>query len=74
MTEAEFKDILLWNEPDFEYRGEYYSICSPDGKYYVTASDCPEDSDLEFDSVDALLDGWKIQGKKLRDILPFINI
>lgn len=74
MTEAKFKEIMLCNEPDFEYGGELYSICFPNGKYYVTASDRPEDDKLEFDSLDALLDGWKIQGKTLRNLLPFIDM
>lgn len=74
MTEMKFREIMICNEPEFDYMGEHYSICSPDGKYYVTSSDRQEDIDLEFDTLDSLMDDWIIQGKSLRDILPFIEI
>lgn len=70
MTTDNFEEMMLCNEPDFSYNGQFYSICSPNGKYYVTASDSPDDVDLEFDSLDDLLDHWMIQGRPLRDILP----
>lgn len=70
MTVDRFKKIMLCNEPEFSYRGEEYSVCSPDGKYYVTASDSPKDMDLKFATLDDLLDSWMIQGHKLREILP----
>lgn len=73
MTADRFKEIMLCNEPDFGYNGQEYSICSPNGKYYVTASDSPGDLDLEFDTLDDLLDRWMIQGKTLREILPDID-
>lgn len=73
MTVEAFKEIMLCNEPAFDYNGEEYSICWPNGKYYVTASDNPDDVKLVFKSVDDLLDHWIIQGKKLRDILPEIH-
>ena len=74
MNSEKFKDILQYNEPSFGYNGHEYSICSPDGMFYVMSSDNPTDSSLEFSSVDALLDGWIIQGKPLRDILPHIDL
>lgn len=74
MTVEQFMEIMACNEPEFEYMGEEYSICSPNGKYYVTSSDSPSDVNLEFDTLDDLLDGWNIQGKSLRDILPNISI
>ncbi|MFR1051495.1 MAG: hypothetical protein ACLSE7_07170 [Lachnospirales bacterium] len=74
MTVDDFKDMMMCNEPDFLYNGQEYSICWPGGKYYVTASDSPGDLDLEFDTIDDLLDGWMIQGKPLRDILSDIEI
>ncbi len=74
MTLNDFRSLLICNEPDFSYNGQVYSICSPDGKYYVTASDSPGDVDLVFASVDDLLDHWIIQGKPLREILPYIQI
>ena len=70
MTVDAFKEMMVYNEPDFEYNGQGYSICCPNGKYYVTASDSPGDIDLEFDSLDDLLDRWVIQGRPLRAILP----
>ena len=73
MTVEEFKTMMACNEPDFAYNGEAYSICWPNGKYYVTASDSPDDADLEFDSLDNLLDRWMIQGKPLREILSQID-
>ena len=74
MTTKEFKELMICNEPDFSYQGEFYSICSPNGKFYVTASDDPGAEDLEFDSLEQLLDEWVIQGKRLRDILSEIDI
>lgn len=73
MTVEVFKEMMLCNEPSFEYNGEEYSICWPNEKYYVTASDSPDDLNLEFKSIDDLLDNWIIQGKTLRDILPEIH-
>lgn len=72
MTLEEFKEIMACNEPDFIYNRQHYSICWPDGKYYVTASDSPGDADLVFDSLDDLLDHWIIQGKPFREILKDI--
>ena len=74
MTVKAFKELLVCNEPDFEYNGQIYSICCPHKTYYVTASDSPDDIDLEFSSVDDMLDHWLIQGKPLRAILPDISI
>lgn len=74
MTVEDFSDMLYWAEPDFEYHGERYSICHPNGRYYVFSSDRPEDEELEFDSIDEMLDHWIIQGKRLRDIVPEIEI
>ena len=70
MTVKDFKKMMTCNEPDFCYKGQTYSICCPDGNYYVTSSDNPSDIDLVFDSIDDLLDDWIIQGKALRTILP----
>jgi hypothetical protein len=69
-----FKQILAYNEPSFGYNGKEYSICSPDGKYYVTAEDSPGDIDLVFKDPDDLLDHWLVQGKPLRDILQNIDL
>lgn len=73
MTVEQFKGVLMCQEPDFGYNGKEYSICSPDGKFYVTAEDSPGDIDLVFQDADDLLDHWAIQGKTLRSILPDIN-
>lgn len=74
MTVERFTEIMLCNEPEFDYNEQTYSICSPDGKYYVTASDSPADMYLEFDTLDDLLDRWMIQGRPLRSILPDIDL
>ena len=74
MTVEQFKEIMACNEPDFTYNGQLYSICWPDGKYYVTASDSPGDADLVFDTLDDLLDHWIIQGAPLREILADIGL
>ena len=74
MTVSAFKELLVCNEPDFEYNGQMYSICCPNGVYFVTASASPGDIDLRFDSVDDMLDNWVIQGSLLRDILKDIEI
>ncbi|MFT9078688.1 hypothetical protein [Ethanoligenens sp.] len=74
MTVNAFIKILACNEPDFSYNGQNYSICWPDGKYYVTAEDSPNDVDLVFQDVDDLLDHWIIQGQPLRLIIPKIDL
>lgn len=48
MTVDAFKEMMLCNEPVFDYNGEEYSICWPNDKYYVTASDNPDDIKLAF--------------------------
>lgn len=73
MTVKRFKKVLMCQEPDFGYNGKEYSVCSPDGKFYVTAEDSPSDVNLTFLDVDDLLDHWLIQGKTLRSILPDID-
>ncbi len=73
MTVKQFEEIMTCNEPDFTYNGQQYSICWPDGRYYVTASDSPGDSELVFDTLDDLLEHWIIQGKPLRSILEDIS-
>ena len=73
MTVSRFKEIMMCNEPGFTYNGQNYSICSPNGKYCVSASDSPSDLDLEFDTLDDLLDRWVIQKRPLREILPEIE-
>lgn len=74
MTVKEFGELMVCNEPDFRYNGEEYSICCPDGKYYVTASDSPTDVNLKFETIDDMLDHWLIQGRPLCTILPEISI
>ncbi len=69
-----FKKILTYQEPSFGYNGKEYSICSPDGKFYVTAEDSPNDVNLVFSTADDMLDGWIIQGQPLRDIISRIKL
>lgn len=74
MTYEKFKEIMPYNEPSFGYQGNEYSICHPGDTYYVWSEDQPQDVDLEFNNLDALLDGWLIHGKPLREILPDIDL
>lgn len=74
MTRVEFLEMISYNEPTFHYNGREYSICCPDGRYYVTAEDRASDLELVFDSPEELLDGWMIQGKSLGEILPLIDL
>lgn len=74
MTADKLKEILICNEPSFGYNGKEYSICSPNGCFYVTAEDSQGDTDLEFLSVDEMLNNWMIQGKPFRDILDQIDL
>lgn len=74
MTVSHFKEIMMCNEPEFSYNGQEYSICSPNGKYYVTASDSPSDVELEFETLDDLLNSWMIQGHPFREILPHTDL
>ena len=73
MNVSEFAEVLTYQEPSFGYNGKEYSICSPDGNFYVTAEDSPGDSELVFSSVADLLNNWIIQGKPLKDIVPDID-
>ena len=61
MTVDAFKEMMVYNEPDFEYNGRGYSICCPNGKYYVTASDSPGDIDLEFDSLAIMMMSMELE-------------
>lgn len=70
----QFKDMIQYNEPSFGYNGQEYSICSPDGRFYVLSSDNPSDASLEFSSVDDLLDNWIIQGRPFKTILNHIEL
>lgn len=74
MNIGQFKDLLDYSEPSFGYNGKEYAISSPNGKFYVWAEDSPQDVDLEFATKDDLLDNWNIQGKKLREIIGYIEI
>lgn len=73
MTVEQFAEMMMCNEPEFSYNGQDYSICRPDGRYYVTASDSPSDIELEFATLEDLLDSWMIQGRPLRTILSDID-
>lgn len=74
MTRSQFIEMLGYNEPSFGYNGKEYSICSPDGNFYVTSEDNPSDLELIFSSADDLLDHWIIQGKPLCEILSQIDL
>lgn len=73
MTVESFKEMMMCNEPEFSYHGQEYSICCPNGKYYVTASDSPGDIELEFSTLDELLERWVIQGRPLKELLSDID-
>ena len=74
MTITQFKEMLLYNEPSFSYHGKEYGICHPNDLFGVYAEDQPSDIELSFQNVDDLLDGWMIQGKPFREILPEIDL
>lgn len=69
----DFKEMLLVNEPSFDYNGFEYAISQPNGAFCVYAEDSPADEDLLFDTVDDLLENWMIQGKPLKDILEELD-
>ncbi len=74
MTVTRLKEILPYNEPSFRYHGKEYCICHPNDVFGVYSEDQPNDVELRFESVDDLLDGWMIQGKTFREILPEIDL
>ena len=74
MTEAKFKEMIPYNELSFGYRDKEYSIGHPGEIFFVWSEDQPGDADLEFASVDDLLDRWVIQGEPLREILLDIDL
>lgn len=68
-----FKEMLMVNEPSFEYNGKEYAISSPNGVFCVYAEDSPPDEDLIFETVDDLLEHWMIQGKPLKEIVKELD-
>ena len=73
MTVNEFRESLIYNEPDIDYKGKNYSICHPKDKYYIFSEDDPAVNDLVFNSVDDMLDHWILEGRTLREIIPDID-
>ena len=73
MTVNEFRESLIYNEPDIGYKGQNYSICHPKDKYYIFSEDDPAVNDLDFNSVDDMLDHWILEGRTLREIIPDID-
>lgn len=69
MQVGAFKEMLMVNEPSFEYNGKEYAIASPNGVFCVYAEDSPSDEDLLFQTADDLLEHWIIQGKPLKEIV-----
>ena len=62
------KDLALYiqlNEPVFDYGGKQYSVCCPDGTFATWDSD---GNTGDFPDVNALLDGWVIDGKPFREV------
>ena len=74
MTENRFKALLQYNEPCFGYNGKDYMVSHPQNEYCVWSEDSPGDTNLTFSTVDELLDGWRICGRTLREILPEIDL
>lgn len=74
MDTKKFEEILSYNEPTFGYKGKDYTICSPNGKFYVWAEDSPNDENLEFNDYEDLINNWIIQGKPLKSILDEIEL
>lgn len=70
MTAEEFKEMIMYNEPDFLYHGVVYSICHPEEEFYTRREDQKVGEGLEFSNIDDLLDNWLIEGKPFREILP----
>ena len=73
MRIEDFKEMLLVNEPSFEYNGYEYTIACPNGFFTVYAEDSPSDEDLEFETVEDLLDNWMVQGRSLKEIVEEIE-
>ena len=79
MTLEEFSEILHYQEPDFYYHGNGYTICwargyFPDVDLGVAPFDGTGDEFRLFHGLDDLLANGIIEGKSLREILPEIEM
>lgn len=73
MKIADFVDVLMCNEPTFDYNGTEYNICYIKNQFYIGISG-DESTDKVFDTVDEMLNDYYIDGKPLKQIVDKINI
>lgn len=72
MNRKEIKEWLECNEPVFEYQGKEYGICFVEGKF-VAGEVGKEENDQTFDTVEELLQYWKIEGMPFYDVAKEIQ-
>lgn len=73
MKIVDFVDVLMCNEPTFDYNGTEYSICFVKNRFYIGISG-DESTDEIFNTVDEMLNNYYIDGKPLKQIVDKINI
>lgn len=73
MTIEQFKEMIVYNEPVFLYKGKEYSICHPSNTFYVREASWPANQDIMFHDVNDLLNNWLIEGMPFKEILSDID-
>ncbi len=66
MTNHQLSLYIMFNEPDFDYKGKRYSIRRINRRFYTQDSD---GNALNFPEVEYLLLDWKIAGVPFQDIV-----
>ncbi len=65
------QDLKSFKDIEFGYNGREYSICPVHGIY--AAGEAWEPS-IEFETIDELLENFRVQGKKLEEIITDIEL
>lgn len=69
MNEADIQTYLMINEPAFDIGQKQYAVCCVNGTFGTWDSD---GNTFDFPTVQALLDGWIVDGRPFREVLPTI--
>ncbi|MEG1525692.1 MAG: hypothetical protein RR475_11850 [Clostridia bacterium] len=72
MTERAFREMIACNEPLFTFRGVDYQILQPTEQFLAGPAD-NENHDEWFNTVDDLLNNWKLDGVLLKEALLTIQ-
>lgn len=67
-------DLGIPTEVEFGYAGKKYTITPEQNGFFISEWYKEEETGKEFSTIDTLLDGYVIAGKKLRDIATEIEV